>query len=102
MTTVDPIYVDQDVQARITATDPDGAAANPTSVRFKIKSPSGTQTIYNTGDSAVTVVEAGKIFACRFDVNLPGKWSVRGEALDGTGAVVGVDQFSFWVNESNQ
>lgn len=102
MTTVDPVYVDQDVQARITTTDADGAAANPSSVRFLVKNPLGVQTTYISGNPAVTVVEAGKIFACQFDVNLPGKWNVRGEALNGSGAVVGVDQFSFWVNETNQ
>lgn len=102
MPTVDPVYVDQDVQVRITTTNDSGGAANPSSVRFKIKSPTGTQTIFNSGDTAVTVIEAGKVFACTFDVNVHGKWNVRGEALDGTAAVVGVDQFSFWVNESNQ
>lgn len=101
-TVVDPIYQGQDVQAQMTCIDASGAAANPTSVRFKIRDPQGTTTTYNSGDPAVTVIEAGKVFGCRFDTAFAGKYRVRTESLDGAGAVVGVDQFEFWVNATNQ
>lgn len=97
---IDPIYVGQDVQARMTVKDPDGAVGNPASVRFKVKSPNGTVTIYQSGDPEVVVITAGSIYGCNFDVDQNGKWTVRSEALNGASAVVGVDEFSFWVNQS--
>jgi hypothetical protein len=97
---VDPIYVGQDVQVRMTTLDPDGNAAGTASVRFKVKSPTGVTTTYQSGESNVTEITAGTLYGCRFDVDTGGKWFVRCEALDGTSAVVGVDEFSFLVNQS--
>jgi hypothetical protein len=98
---VDPIYIGQDVQTRMTTVDGSGSPANPSSVRFHVKKPSGVITIYNTGDPNVTELVVGQTYGCTFDLDQTGKWNVRCEALNGSSVVVGVDQFSFWVNQTN-
>lgn len=96
MTRINPIYVGQNVQVRITCTDVDGAAANPTTVRFTVTDPDANEEVYNTGDPEVTTITAQTVFACTFDVPTEGLWRVKAESL-ASAVVIGVDRISFYV-----
>ena len=85
------VWIGQDTTCRLTAVDEDGAPANPSGVRFKVKSPSGTVSTYTYGTSAQVVeVTAGKVYEVTFDASISGRWNVRGELLDVSSNVVAV------------
>ena len=95
------VYVGQDIRVTMTALDPDGASANPAGVRFKVKTPSGTTTTYTLGTSAeVSEVTSGRLYALTVDVPTNGRYSIRGETLNGGGTVVAVDEMVVIVSKS--
>lgn len=95
------VYVGQDIRVTLTALDPDGATANPAGVRFKVKAPGGTTTTYTLGvDSQVTEVTSGRVYALTIDVPTNGRYLIRGETLNGSSAVVAVDEMVVIVAKS--
>lgn len=87
------VYVGQDVVYALTCTDPSGNPADPVGVRFKVKNPSGTVSIYTYGvDDEVQETTAGEVFTLTFDSSTAGRWYVRGEILDADDIVVGVSE----------
>lgn len=96
------IYIGQDARYRLTALNDAGGAANPAGVRFRVKDPDGTVTVYTLGSSsAVAETTAGQVYTLTFDAGIAGKWTVRAETLNVGGNVVGVDEASLLVIASN-
>jgi len=93
------IFIGQDARYRLTTVDEQGEPANPSDVRFKVKSPNGTVATYSAPDVAEVI--AGKVFEVVFDASSSGKWNIRAEALDENGNVVGVDEDTLIVVASN-
>lgn len=84
-------YIGQDVTILMEVTTTDGSPGNPTTVRFRVKPPTGTVTEYDLGDTGTGTVETGKEYSLSFDLTLPGAYKVRAEALVGSD-VVGVNE----------
>lgn len=95
------VYIGQDVKVVLVATNPDGSAAEPSGVRFRLKPPSGSTTVHVLGvDESVAEEEEGLEYAFTFDAAQRGKYIVRAETLDGGGSVVGVDELTIIVSAS--
>jgi len=93
-----PFYVGQDATVKATIRNPDGTAANPTSVTFRVKPPVGTAAVYTLGLSGnISEEEPGLTYNCTFDLNLPGPWYIRAEGLDGSASVIGVAETTIMV-----
>jgi len=96
------IYVGQDARYRLTALNDVGGAANPSGVRFRVKDPDGSVTVYTLGSSsAVAETTPGQVYTLTFDAGIAGKWSVRAETINVGGNVVGVDEASLLVIASS-
>jgi hypothetical protein len=95
------VYVGQDVKVVLVATNPDGSAAQPAGVRFRLKPPTGDTTSHVLGiDEQVSEEEEGLEYAFTFDASVRGKYIVRAETLDAGGGVVGVDELTIIVSAS--
>lgn len=95
------VIVGQDVRIVLVATKPDGTAANPNSVRFKLKNPTGTVTTHTLGaNDSVQQVTAGTEYTFTFDAAQRGRYIVRAEVLDSQGAVFGASEMTVLVNPS--
>lgn len=95
------LFVGQDVALTISTLDEAGNAANPASVQFKVKSPTGTVTTYVVGtDAEATIVAVGASYRLVFDAGEPGAWHVRSETLDADSNVIGVDEVTIIIAQS--
>ena len=72
-------------------------AGDPTGIKIKIKSPSGTTTEYEYGTDAEVVKDEDGYYHCDFTFTEAGTWWYRWE---GTGAVIAAEEASMQVVES--
>lgn len=81
-------FVGQDVSITLTARLTDGSPADPTTVKFKVRTPAGLVTTYELGvDDNVSEITEGLTYQCIVDLATAGVWRVRGEAILNSNAV---------------
>ena len=77
--------------------DATGALTNPTTVTFKLLSPSGTETDYTWPGQNQVVNDSAGLFHVDVLATMAGTWTYR---FNGTGAVVAAREGTFFVDAS--
>ena len=70
---------------------------DPTTVKAKVKDPSGTVTTYTYGTDAALVKDATGQYHLDVDTDENGEWHFR---FEGTGACTAVEESSFYVHSN--